>query len=91
MSPELCNNQEYSGPAADNWAAGIVLYTILFGVEPFKGKTEQELFRRINSGQINFPESLHPDFGSHDNSYRKERGQDQTSGTKGRERNATPE
>lgn len=64
MSPELCNNQEYSGPASDNWAAGIVLYTILFGIEPFRGKTERELFKRINSGKLIFPESTHQDFSS---------------------------
>lgn len=93
MSPELCNNQEYSGPAADTWAAGIVLYTILFGVEPFKGKTETELFRRINSGNVTFPESSHPDFCSFDSSTRDEYYNQTISSTthKLKERVSTPE
>jgi len=31
MSPELCKKKEYSGPASDTWAAGVLLYTLLFG------------------------------------------------------------
>ena len=62
MSPEICNNRGYLGPAADNWAAGVVLYTIMFGVEPFKGHSEADLFKKINAGKLNFPNSSHPDF-----------------------------
>ena len=50
------------GPAADNWAAGVVLYTLMFGVEPFKGHSETNLFKKINLGKVNFPNSSHPDF-----------------------------
>jgi serine/threonine protein kinase len=32
MSPEICNKLKYSGQAADMWASGILLYTMLFGV-----------------------------------------------------------
>jgi len=31
MSPEICSKNFYDGPAADMWAAGILLYTMLFG------------------------------------------------------------
>ena len=31
MAPELCLKEEYIGPAVDIWAAGVVLYTLLFG------------------------------------------------------------
>jgi serine/threonine protein kinase len=31
MAPEMVLKQEYSGPAIDIWAAGVVFYTILFG------------------------------------------------------------
>jgi hypothetical protein len=34
----------------------------MFGIEPFKGNSEYELFKRINSGKIYFPQSSHPDF-----------------------------
>lgn len=62
MSPELCKKKEYSGPASDTWAAGVLLYTLLFGTQPFKARTEVELFRLINKGQLHFPKSSHPDF-----------------------------
>lgn len=50
MSPELCKKKEYSGIASDNWAAGVLLYTLLFGTQPFKARTEYDLFRLINKG-----------------------------------------
>jgi len=31
MSPEICSKNCYDGPAADMWAAGILLFTMLFG------------------------------------------------------------
>ena len=62
MSPELCKKKEYSGPASDTWAAGVVLYTLLFGTQPFKARTEVELFKAINLGHFQFPKSSHPDF-----------------------------
>jgi len=45
MSPELCSKKEYSGPASDIWAAGVLLYTLVFGTQPFKARTEMDLFR----------------------------------------------
>jgi serine/threonine kinase 32 len=44
MAPELCGKKSYHGPASDMWAIGIVFYTILFGRQPFRGKTEADLF-----------------------------------------------
>lgn len=64
MSPELTKKKEYSGPASDNWAAGVLLYTLLFGTQPFKARTEADLFRLICKGQLHFPKSSHPDFTS---------------------------
>ena len=55
MAPELCNRDEYLGPQADSWALGIVLYTILFGAQPFKARTEKDLFIKIKKGQLAFP------------------------------------
>ena len=62
MSPELCKKKEYSGPASDTWAAGVLLYTLLFGTQPFKARTEVDLFKAINQGHFEFPKSSHPDF-----------------------------
>lgn len=55
MAPELCSRDEYLGPQADSWALGIVLYTILFGTQPFKAKTEKDLFSKIKKGLLMFP------------------------------------
>jgi serine/threonine protein kinase len=42
MSPEICNKEKYSGPATDMWATGILLYTILFGSQPFRASNEKD-------------------------------------------------
>ncbi len=38
MSPEIVSKQQYKGPPSDVWALGIVLYTLLCGKFPFRGK-----------------------------------------------------
>ena len=55
MSPEICKKEKYDGRATDIWACGIILYTMLFGFQPFKASSEQELYRRIQKGQFKFP------------------------------------
>ena len=32
MSPEICAKSSYNGPASDVWAAGVILYSMLFGL-----------------------------------------------------------
>lgn len=48
MAPEIVNKVEYSGPQADIWALGVLLYALLNGWFPFKGRTDEELYMRIN-------------------------------------------
>ena len=36
MCPEIVSKKEYSGPAADIWACGVILYALLTGTVPFK-------------------------------------------------------
>ena len=47
MSPEIVSKQCYNGLASDMWAAGVLLFTMLFGYQPFQGPTEQDLLRKI--------------------------------------------
>ena len=51
MSPEICAKGKYDGPAADMWAAGILLYTMMFGYQPFRAQQEKDLFKKIGKGQ----------------------------------------
>lgn len=54
MAPEIVNKVHYSFPA-DVWALGILLYKMITGTFPFRGTDDKELYRRINSGKIDFP------------------------------------
>ena len=54
MSPEIVARQAYSGPAADIWACGVILYVLLNGTVPFKAKTEKDLFRKIQRGVYSY-------------------------------------
>eukprot|EP01022_Parablepharisma_sp_SALTPOND_P012347 TRINITY_DN1583_c0_g1_i1.p1 TRINITY_DN1583_c0_g1~~TRINITY_DN1583_c0_g1_i1.p1 ORF type:complete len:573 (+),score=46.97 TRINITY_DN1583_c0_g1_i1:2652-4370(+) len=58
MSPEIVLRKEYAGPPADIWALGVLLYAMLCGTFPFKGRNDKELYRRISAVQICFPEHL---------------------------------
>jgi len=55
MSPELCAKHNYQGQATDMWASGVLLYSILFGQQPFRGTNEKELFKKIIRGQFSMP------------------------------------
>ncbi|CAD8122696.1 unnamed protein product [Paramecium sonneborni] len=52
MAPEIVTRQEYRGDKSDVWALGVVLFTMLQGVFPFKGDTDSELYTRIQSGEF---------------------------------------
>lgn len=50
MAPEICNKMHYDGQATDVWASGIILFTMLFGHQPFQANTESELYKKIQRG-----------------------------------------
>ena len=47
MAPEILLKREHSGPPSDIWSLGIMLYMMLAGRVPFKGKNEKDLERKI--------------------------------------------
>jgi serine/threonine protein kinase len=55
MAPEICNKTHYDGQATDTWASGIILYTMLFGQQPFVSATENELYKKIVKGNFKMP------------------------------------
>lgn len=55
MAPEIVSRKEYSGPPADIWALGILLYVMLAGCFPFKAPTDRELFKKIEKGIFSIP------------------------------------
>ena len=41
--------KEYRGEPADIWALGVLTFVTLTGIFPFKGATDQELYKKINN------------------------------------------
>ncbi|KAI8918727.1 hypothetical protein BC831DRAFT_482662 [Entophlyctis helioformis] len=54
-SPEIANGNAYRGPEAEVWALGVLLYTIVFGENPFQNRTE------IIKGQYHYPSKISAD------------------------------
>ena len=51
IAPEILRNEGYDF-SVDVWSAGVVLYAMLSGNVPFKGKNVQELHERILKGKF---------------------------------------
>jgi len=58
MAPEIVAKVEYSGPAADIWALGVLLYALLCGKFPFKGANDKELYNAIRYNELQFPDHV---------------------------------
>lgn len=56
--PEILKNIPYKGDKADIWSAGILLYTMIAGYCPFRGRTSHELMQKIISCKYAFPSSF---------------------------------
>src|SRR5262249_55461660 len=60
MAPEQAEGRSDVGPPADVWALGAILYRLLTGVQPFRGKNSVEvLYRVINAAPVP-PRQLNP-------------------------------
>ena len=58
MAPEIVSKIEYSGPPADIWALGVLLYALLCGRFPFKGANDKELYQNICKQDLPLPEHI---------------------------------
>ena len=56
MPPEIVKKEKYMACYSDIWSLGVLFYALLFGIFPFKGKSEDDLFEKINEAKFNFPE-----------------------------------
>jgi serine/threonine protein kinase len=52
LSPEMINSEPHT-TKMDVWALGILLYEMLHGSPPFRGKNPKEQYRLISSGNLN--------------------------------------
>lgn len=51
MAPEIVQKLEYRGEAADIWALGVMMFVMLVGYFPYKGNSDEELYRKINRAE----------------------------------------
>ena len=60
-APEMISNQKYSGPEADIWSLGVVLYTMICGYLPFDDDNEKRVHDKILNLTYEFPDSISED------------------------------
>ena len=58
MPPEIVNKEKYIAQYSDVWSLGVLLFAMLYGNFPFKGKDDEELFDSINKAEVVFPEDI---------------------------------
>jgi len=56
MAPEIVKKDKYIACYSDIWSLGVLFYALLFGIFPFKGKDDDELFAKIIEANLDFPD-----------------------------------
>ncbi|XP_058109947.1 phototropin-1 [Magnolia sinica] len=69
IAPEIITGAGHTS-AVDWWALGILLYEMLYGYTPFRGKTRQKTFANILHKDLKFPASLSVSFHARQLMYR---------------------
>ncbi len=59
MAPEIVRKTEYSGPPADIWAVGVLLFTMICGQFPYRGATDEELYTKIENADYRIPSEVY--------------------------------
>nr|AML78484.1 putative LOV domain-containing protein [Erythroxylum coca] len=69
IAPEIISGAGHTS-AVDWWALGILLYEMLYGYTPFRGKTRQKTFANILHKDLRFPSSTQVSFNAKQLMYR---------------------
>ncbi|XP_064624559.1 3-phosphoinositide-dependent protein kinase 1-like isoform X2 [Lineus longissimus] len=59
VSPEVLKGQQVYF-SSDLWALGCIIYQLLAGLPPFRGRHEYEIFQKIAKLEYEFPEGFNP-------------------------------
>lgn len=59
--PEILRGEEYVGPGADIWALGVILYCLVTGCQPWKGKSSKDILDQIIYRGLQMPTWLSKD------------------------------
>ncbi|KAJ2559254.1 hypothetical protein EV175_000421 [Coemansia sp. RSA 1933] len=61
MAPEVLDSSQAYDVSVDWWSLGILIYEMLTGSVPFKGRAPQQIIKNINKMKVTYPPYMTPD------------------------------